>query len=400
MDAPKTDSDAPAAAGRRRPPLALVVAILLALGGLLVYRISVADEEDTDDAQVMADIVPVAARVHGPVRRLLVQENQLVEKGALLAEIDDADYAARAEQADAELATAQAQARAADAQVQIAEASARGGLASAQAALASTNAGANGAEANLESARAALAGADAAARRAAQDLSRARQLREANALPQDRLDAAQFAHDAAQAALAQAKARVDSEEESRRAAHSRIAEAKGRLDQSAPIAAQIDAARAGAELAHARVRSAEAALALARLELSYTRVTAPTAGLASKLGAREGQLVSAGQPLCELVPIATYVIANFKETQIGQMKPGQPAEITIDAFPGQTLTGRVESLAGGTGASFSLLPADNATGNFVKVVQRVPVRIAWTDPQVPLPLRAGLSAVVTVQVGN
>lgn len=94
------------------------------------------------------------------------------------------------------------------------------------------------------------------------------------------------------------------------------------------------------------------------------------------------------------------MIANFKETQIGQMKPGQPAEITLDAFPGQPLAGRVESLAGGTGASFSLLPADNATGNFVKVVQRVPVRIAWADPPVELPLRAGLSAVVTVQVGD
>ncbi|MCC7260936.1 MAG: HlyD family secretion protein [Candidatus Latescibacteria bacterium] len=400
MESPTDQQPLPTATPPRRPPLALVVAILLALGGILAYRYSLADEEDTDDAQVIADTVPVATRVGGQVHRLLVQENQLVEQGALLAEIDDADYAARAEKAEAELATAQAQARAADAQVQIVEASARGGLATAQAALASSNAGAKGADANLESARAALEGAEAAARRAEQDLSRARQLREANALPQDRLDAAQFARDAAQATLAQAKAKVTSEEESRRAAHSRIAEAKGRLDQSTPIAAQIEAARAGAELAHARVRSAEAALALARLELGYTRITAPATGSASKLTVHEGQLISPGQPLCELVPTATYVIANFKETQISQMKPGQPAEITIDAFPGQTLTGRVESLSGGTGASFSLLPADNATGNFVKVVQRVPVRIAWTEPRPALTLRAGLSAVVTVQVGN
>jgi membrane fusion protein (multidrug efflux system) len=144
------------------------------------------------------------------------------------------------------------------------------------------------------------------------------------------------------------------------------------------------------------VRSAEAALALAKLQLGYTKIVAPADGLASRLTAHEGQLVTVGQPLVELVPTATYVIASFKETQIGKMHAGQPAEIEVDAFPGRKLEGRVESLSGGTGASFSLLPADNATGNFVKVVQRVPVRIAWVNPPADVDLRAGLSADVTV----
>jgi membrane fusion protein (multidrug efflux system) len=146
------------------------------------------------------------------------------------------------------------------------------------------------------------------------------------------------------------------------------------------------------------VQSAEAALALVKLQLDYTRVLAPADGVASKLMVHDGQLVAVGQPLVELVPTATYVLANFKETQIGRMRPGQRAEIQLDAFPGRKLEGRVESLAGGTGASFSLLPADNATGNFVKVVQRVPVRIAWLNPPADVALRAGLSADVTVSV--
>jgi membrane fusion protein (multidrug efflux system) len=141
-------------------------------------------------------------------------------------------------------------------------------------------------------------------------------------------------------------------------------------------------------------------LTLAKLQLGYTRVLAPADGVASKLMVHDGQLVGIGQPVVELVPTATYVLANFKETQVGQMHPGQRAEIEIDAFPGRKFEGKVESLAGGTGAAFSLLPADNATGNFVKVVQRVPVRVSWVNLPGDISMRAGLSADVTVIVGK
>jgi membrane fusion protein (multidrug efflux system) len=145
------------------------------------------------------------------------------------------------------------------------------------------------------------------------------------------------------------------------------------------------------------VKSAEAARDLAELQLSYTKIWAPRDGLVSRLQAREGQLVSPGQVLAELVPGQTYVVANFKETQLARMRPGEEARVEIDAYPGLPLRGRVESLSGGTGARFSLLPPDNASGNFVKVVERVPVRIAWASPPPPeVVLRAGLSATVTV----
>ena len=187
-------------------------------------------------------------------------------------------------------------------------------------------------------------------------------------------------------------------EDARRGAQSRVFEARGRLNQSTPVAPQIEAARAGAALAAARVRSAEAALTLARLQLDYTRSVAPADGFASKLAVHEGQLVAAGQPLVEVVPAQSYIVANFKETQIGRMRIGQAAKIDVDAFPGRELVGRVDSLAAGTGASFSLLPPDNSTGNFVKVVQRVPVRITLVNPPAELALRTGLSANVTVDV--
>jgi membrane fusion protein (multidrug efflux system) len=382
----------------RRPFLILGVLAILVLGGIAIYRHVTAGREGTDDAQVTADMVPVGTRVAGAVAHVSIQENQRVKKGDLLVEIDRADYAARAQQAEAELATAQAQAAVAEAQVQIVEATSKGGFATARAALEGSTVGVSGADAQLAVARAAMTRAESDAHKAGIDLARAQELRGANALPQERLDAAQAAYDSARAAQAQALAQIAFAEEAKRTAQSRVGEARGRVSQSAPIAPQIAAAHAGADLAQARVRSAQAMLALARLQLDYTRILAPADGIASKLMVHDGQLVGMGQPVVELVPAVTYLLANYKETQVGRMRPGQPAEIEIDAFPGRKLQGRVESLAGGTGAAFSLLPADNATGNFVKVVQRVPVRIAWVNPPADLDLRAGLSADVTVSV--
>jgi membrane fusion protein (multidrug efflux system) len=384
---------------RKRRPFAILgivaLVVVAAVGG---YRLMTAGREDTDDAQIAADMVPVATRVAGAVARVHIKENQQVKRGDLLIEIDPSDYDARVQQAEAELATAKAQAAGAEAQVEIVDATSKGGLVSARAALSGTTAGVQSATAQLAASRAALARSDADLKKAETDLDRARTLRQANAVPQQQLDNAQIAADAARAAKAQAVAQVSLAEEGRRSAESRVGEAQGRVSQSAPVAPQIAAARANSDLSNARVRSAEAALALAKLQLGYTKISAPADGYASKLTVHEGQLVTTGQPLIELVPTATYVIANFKETQVGSMKVGQPAEIKVDALPGRTFEGKIESLAGGTGASFSLLPADNATGNFVKVVQRVPVRVAWVNPPTDVALRAGLSADVTVDV--
>jgi len=395
---PEAGGVAPARKSAKRPFLILGVVAIAVLGGVLVYRHMTAGEQDTDDAQVSSDMVPVAARVPGAVVKVRVAENQVVHKGDLLLELDPADYAAKEAQAEAELATAQAQAEGAKAQEEIVAATSKGGLASARAVLAGSNFGVNSAAAQAAVARAAVQRAEAESRKAELDLNRAQELKRANAVPQERLDTAQIASDEARAALAQAKAQLALADETKRSAESRVGEARGRLSQSEPIAPQMAAAHAATLLAQARVASASASLALAKLQSGYTRITAPADGMASKLTVHEGQLVAAGQPLIQLMPLATYVIANFKETQVGSMQPGQKADITLDAFPGRHFEGRVESLAGGTGASFSLLPADNATGNFVKVVQRVPVRIAWVNFPAGVGVRAGLSADVTVHV--
>jgi len=394
---PAVDAEPPK--NKRRPYVIVGIVVGVMLVGIAGYLIMTAGEEGTDDAQVMADMVPVGTRVSGQIVKVNVKENQLVHKGDVIAEIDAADYTARVKQAEADLASQQAQAAAADAQVAVTEAGSKGGLSSARAALAGSTVSVGSAQAQLASAQAALLRAEADARKAQLDLSRAKELKAANAVPQERVDNAQAAYDSAVAAQAQAKANVAMATESRRAAEERVCEMRGRLGQVSPIQAQIAAARAQADLAHARVQSAEAQLELARLQLSYTAVKAPADGLASKLTVHEGQLVAVGSPVIELVPTQTYVIANFKETQLGKMKPGQHVDVKVDAFPGKKLHGTVESMSGGTGSSFSLLPADNASGNFVKVVQRVPVRIAWTStPDVPL--RAGLSVDVTVHTAD
>ena len=382
----------------RRPFAILGVVLVLALIGVGVYRHLTAGQESTDDAQIAAATVPVATRVAG-VARVTVKEDQLVKKGDLIAQIDDADYTARVQQAEADLAIAQAQSASAEAQSQIVEATSKGGLDVARAALRGASVGVSSAESEVVAARAALSRAEVDAHKAEIDLNRAKELKAANAIPAERLDAAQIAFDSSRAGLAQAKAQLAVAMDAKNAAQSHVGEARGRLSQSAPIQPQIAAAKAGVDLAHARVQSAQAALALAKLQLGYTRIVAPTDGVASKLMVHDGQLVTIGQPIIALVPSATYVIANFKETQVGEMRVGQRAEIEIDAFPGQKFEGTVSSLSGGTGASFSLLPADNATGNFVKVVQRVPVRIAWKSPPSEA-MRAGLSADVTVLVGK
>jgi membrane fusion protein (multidrug efflux system) len=377
----------------------IVLGAVVGVGALVAtgYLVTTAGQETTDDAQVEADVVPIAARVSGQVRQRLVQDNQRVKKGDTLVLIDDADFAARARQAEAELATARAQADAADAQVQVVEASAKGGLFSAKAQLSGSSMGVANAAAQLAVARAGLERARAEARKADLDLVRTRELVAQNAQPKEQLDNAQVAYDAAHAALAQAQAQVAAAEDMKHVAASRVSEAKGKLDQATPIGAQIATAHANADLAHAKVQVSEAALELARLQHSYTKVTAADDGVVSKLSVQPGQLIQVGQPIAELVPGRTYVVANFKETQVGRMRQGQRAIVHVDAFPGKTLEARIESLSGGTGARFSLLPPDNASGNFVKVVQRVPVRLSWIKPP-DLPLQAGLSTDVTVYV--
>lgn len=382
----------------RRPWLVLGGLVLVGVAGFGAYTLVTAGRESTDDAQVAADLLPVSTRVGGPVLSVAIQENQSVKAGEVIAQIDAAEYQARERQAQAELESSKAQAAAADSEVAIVTARSRGGLSSARAAYSGSSVGAASADAELAAARAGLVGAQAEARKVEAALGRARELSLARAIAPEALDNAQAARDAALALVARSQAQIAAAEEAKKAASARISEAAGRVAQSEPIAAQIASANAQAALARARVGSREAELELARLQLSYTKITSPVDGVASQLAVHPGQLVSAGQPLVQIVPSETYVVANFKETQVARIQVGQRATIDVDAYPHREFEGKVLSISGGTGASFALLPADNASGNFVKVVQRVPVRIGWVNPPADVALRAGLSVNAVVYV--
>lgn len=393
------DAPAPAAPPKKKGSkrMGILFGVLGAgVVGYLALTALTAGRESTDDAQVESDLVPVSARVGGTVAKVLVSDNQVVKKGQVIVEIDPVDYDVKVKQKAAELEAARAQAEAADAQEQIVAATSKGGLSVARAQLSGSATSVGSADAQVQAARAAVLRAEAESQRAETDLGRAEALKRDEAMPQAQVDTARANAAASRAAVAQARAQLAVAEDAKRTAESRVSESQARVEQSTPVDAQLKVAHANSELAHARVASAEASLAEAKLQLGYARIEAPADGVLSRVTVREGQLIQAGQPIVQVVPSATFLVANFKETQVGEMRKGQKVSIAIDAFPGRKLSGVVESTSPGTGARFALLPPDNATGNFVKVVQRVPVKIAWSKLPDDIPVAAGMSADVTV----
>jgi membrane fusion protein, multidrug efflux system len=396
--------DAREAAGRpawkRRRPLLIVagiaaVVILVAVVYLLLH----AGKEGTDDAQIDADVVQLAPRVAGLVVAVPVAENQPVKSGELILQLDDRDYRARLAQGEAEVESARAQVDAADSQVMVAEAAARGSFTQAESNLLGSTRSVSTARAQLDEARANLGSREADRNLAEVNLRRARSLEKGGAIAPQQVDQIQAQFDAADAAKKAAQAGVDAADEQLRRAEAQVGESKGRVAVSRPVAANIAAARATAAFQHARLRSAEAALTLARLNLEWTRIVAPADGVVSNITAHPAAFVAVGQSVAQFVPEKKYVTANFKETQVSKMRLGQRADVDVDTY-GRTLRGKVESLSGGTGARFSLLPPDNATGNFVKIAQRIPVRIALDGVPAGMTLRAGQSVNVTVHVAN
>jgi membrane fusion protein (multidrug efflux system) len=228
------------------------------------------------------------------------------------------------------------------------------------------------------------------------DLARARELITAQAIPAQQVDAAQAAFDSAAAQVAQAQARAANLRSTTQQVQAQVSEASARYSQAATVPQQIADAAARARTAQARVATAKAARDQAALDFSYTKIFAPSDGVVSRRAINVGQMVTVGTPIVELVPTAhIWVTGNFKETQLRHMKPGQPATVKIDAY-GLVLKGQVESFSAATGARFSLLPPDNATGNYTKIVQRLPVRIALADVPAGVVLRPGLSVELAV----
>jgi membrane fusion protein (multidrug efflux system) len=352
--------------------------------------------ESTDDAQIDADVVLVPARVDGVVKKVLFVENQRVNAGDVLAEIDDASLVSKVAQAEASLARATAQAEAADANAAVAERNAVGNKSAARASLSGAAVGEKTEAAQLLEGRAQLASAEAQLAQARTDVERDRRLLASNAVTRAELDQAETQFRLATSNVDLAKARIATAQTSVVAARSRVEEATARAAQNDDVSTMVRQARAQADAAKADVKAATAMRDLAVLNLSYAKIVAPQAGAISKKAINVGQQLGAGQAVGQLVTDARWVTANYKETQVANMREGQRATIHVDAFSREDLHGVVESLSSGTGSRFTLLPPDNASGNFTKVVQRVSVRIKLTDVPKSVVLRTGLSVDATV----
>jgi membrane fusion protein (multidrug efflux system) len=370
--------------------------------------------ESTDDAQVDGHIYPVNARVAGTVASVEVKENQHVEAGMVLGQLDPRDYQIAVARAEAELAQAQATVVGARAGVPVASSTAGTQITTSEAIAERAKRGVDvansevaAAQARLDAAQARVRETQANAAKAARDLDRMKQLIAKDEISQQQYDAAVNAADAARAAVDTAQAGVVQVQHEVGVAKERVGQSHAELQQAEAEAQgaktapqQIVITRAQAQSAEARVRLAQAALDQARLNLDYATIKAPVAGYVSKKAVEVGQVVQNGQPLMTIIPHDDlWVTANFKETQLAEMHLGQGATIAVDAFGGRTFRGHVDSFASATGAKFSLLPPENATGNYVKVVQRVPVKIVFDDVQnAEQQLRPGMSTVVTVRV--
>jgi len=341
IETPEKETPAPA---RRRPPVVLIVLSIAGLIGIVfgVQRLLWARTHvSTDDAQVEGSVVPALARVGGYVAEVAVKENQSVPAGGLLVRLDDHEQRARLAQAEADYAGALA---------------------------AVGDKGRTGqTEAQLAAARAQVSQAEANATRARSDVQRYTPLAERGVVSRQQLDNARAAADAADAALLAARK-------------------------------QVLAAQAGWQGASARLQAAQAARDQAALQLGYTQITAPVTGVVSRKNVELGQFVQPGQATMSVVPLDDiYVVANLKETDIANVRVGDDVEIDVDSYPGHAVRGRVDSLSPATGAKFSLLPPDNATGNYTHVVQRIPVRIRVVGPVDPQrPLRPGMSVQITI----
>ncbi|HWG39483.1 MAG TPA: HlyD family secretion protein [Candidatus Acidoferrales bacterium] len=353
------------------------LAVLILIGGFFVWRYYSA-RESTDDAQIDGHIDPISARVTGTVIKVLHDDNEVVQAGTLLVELDPKDYQVAVDRARADLANAQANAIAANVGVPLTQATSSSQLLAA-------DAGVKGAQRDIELAGAKLNDAQAMYAKTSADLKRMEML-----IAKDEISHQQY--DAAVAANNSAKANVDAATSAIAAAESRAAQSQAQAEAARTVPEQLKVTRARARAASAEVQRAISALAQAELNLQYTKIFAPVTGVLSKRSVEPGQTVQAGQPLFSIVDLDDiWVTANFKETQLRDMKVGQRAKIKVDAY-GKEFSGTVESIGGATGARFSLLPPENATGNYVKVVQRIPVRIRLDKGQDPNhQLRPGMS---------
>jgi membrane fusion protein (multidrug efflux system) len=391
----------------------------LVLGGTALVLIAVAtlayfhyrDRVSTDDAQVDAHVAPIAPRIAGSVAAILVDDDQQVKAGDVLVQIDPRDYQARVDQARAAVAAAQAQSRGADVRVPLTSETTSQGTAAAEAQLAA--AGADYQRAKFDAARAAsselaYARADVEAKRAMADRARADLARMEPLVAKDEITRLQFdAYTAAarvtDSELAASREKLsnveklsESAQAAAQAAEARMEQARAALDQAHSNRKQVAISSAQAGSASAAILEARAALEAAELQLSYTTITAPIDGVVTRKQVQLGQIIQPGQSLLTIVPLREiWITANFKETQLANARPGQRAEVYVDMY-GRSFEGRLASVASATGAKLSLLPPENATGNYVKIVQRIPVKILLENVPAGYTFRPGMNVDATL----
>jgi membrane fusion protein (multidrug efflux system) len=355
----------------------LIIAVLVLLvGGVFLWRY-LSSYESTDDAQVDGHINSVSARVNGHVIKLNVEDNQYVEKGTLLVEIDPVDYEVAVERARADFADAQAQAAAAGINVPVTDVSTSSQVSSAQANVSNTHSGIAAARQQFDAAKAQVAEAEANNAKAQSDLIRYKQLIDKQEISQQQYDVAVAAAKSGSASVEEARSAAAAAAAQTEQAQSKQAQAEADLRTAQTAPQTMRATRARALSAQASADRKRADLRQAELNLEYTKIVSPVTGIVTNRTVEVGQNVQVGAEMMKIIPLEDlWVTANFKETQLREMKPGQRASIKVDAN-GKTYKGHVDSIAGASGARFSLLPPENATGNYVKVVQRIPVKIVF-----------------------
>jgi membrane fusion protein, multidrug efflux system len=379
----------------------LLLAVVIVGGGLFLWN-SLA-WESTDDAQVEGHIMPLSARINGYVLEVPVIEGQLVHAGDVLVTIDPKDYKIALEQARATFEDAQASAASSRFNVPITSVTTQSNVDSASTAVENAEAGFKAAEQNLESAKAVVEQAEANAAKSDADLVRYEQLVAKEDISHQQYDQAVAAAKANRSGVVSGRANVQAAEQAVRQAQGKLLQARSDLRSAQTAPQQISMILAKADAADAQARERKAELDQAGLNLSYTVVRSPVTGIIGKKTVEVGQNVGIGQELVEVVPLDdVWVTANFKETQLAHMRPGQPVEIKVDAY-GRTWRAQVTNMGAGAGSVFSLLPPENATGNYVKVVQRVPVRLdfdrsAGSDFNAEGLLKPGLSVEPEVRV--
>lgn len=383
---------------RRRFIIIGVVAVLVVVGLLWYWHSTF--YEDTDDAQVNGHLIQISSRIAGHVLKVNVDENQFVEAGMVIVELDPKDFETAVQQDQANLESAEASYEAARVNVPVTHINTGTTLTSAGADVSSADSQVIQAQHQLQAAQAQVVQAAANNTKAQLDLERYRPLVEKDVISKQQFDAAVATADGNKAALEQAQANLQAAQANVRVTKDRVAQAQASFKFAETGPQQVAIQKARADQAAAQVQQAQAALDQAKLNLSYTKILAPTAGIITRKSVEVGQNVSVGQNMATLVSLEdVWITANFKETQLQHMRQGQSVVVSVDAY-GRRYDGRITQIGGATGSVLSLFPPENATGNYVKVVQRIPVRIDLTNHEQNSDhlLRPGMSVVPRVRV--